>query len=250
MNRLRNLLQANAKRGEFRAEGNTLYVYDVIVASDMDAEWLGGTSAESFIKALRSMSGPVNVRVNSPGGDVFAGVAMSQAIRDYAEEVTVFVDGYAASAASLIAVSADKTVMGQGSFLMIHKAWTIAMGNADEFLAQAGVLEKIDGSLAEMYATKSGKSAEHYAPLLAAETWLTAKEAIAEGLADEISTSPKASAKWDLSAYEKAPEASAEIQLSGIADAIAEIGARQAEANDEIEQRTRQLTVRLLQQAA
>lgn len=206
MKTLLNLLRANARRGEFRAEGNVLYVYDAIVASDADAEWFGGVSAETVVKQLASMSGPVTLRINSPGGDVFAARAVVAAMNAHEGEITAYVDGYAASAASVITAAADKVVMAQGAFLMIHKAWTLTVGNADDHMDTAALLEKIDGTIADSYAARSGKSAAHYADLMAAETWFTAQEAVAEGLADEIADKPvKASAHWDLSAYKAAP---------------------------------------------
>jgi len=213
MRQLINLLRNNARKGEFRAEGNTLYLYDVIVSSKADAEWLGGVDAETFVQTLRDMSGDVTVRVNSPGGDVFAGRAMAQAIRDYPGEVTVHVDGYAASAASFVTAAADKVVMGQGSFQMIHNAWTIALGNAEELLATADLLEKIDGTIVETYvsaADRRGKAVDgaKFAELMAAETWLTGQESIDLGLADELaSDAPKGKIAWDMSAYNTAPEA-------------------------------------------
>lgn len=211
MNHLLNLLRNNARKGEFRAEGNTLYLYDVIVTSKSDADWFGGVDSETFVQALASMTGDVAVRVNSPGGDVFGGRAMAQAIRDYPGKVTVYVDGYAASAASFVTAAADHVVMGEGSFQMIHNAWTIALGNASDLLAQAEVLEKIDGTIADTYAGASkrrGKvvDAAEFAALMGEETWLTAQEAIEVGLADEVAaSSPKAASRWDVSAYAKAP---------------------------------------------
>lgn len=206
MNRLRNLLRNNARRGEFRAEGNTLYVYDVIVASDADAEWYGGVSAERIVKQLAQMSGAIDMRLNSPGGDVFAARAIMAAMASYAGGITAHVDGYAASAASILAVAADKVVMAEGSFMMIHKAWTIGIGNADDFLATAALLEKIDGTIAETYAGRSGKDTAHHLEQMAAETWFTAQEAVAEGLADEVAAKAvKNAARWDLSAYQSPP---------------------------------------------
>lgn len=206
MKTLLNLLRANARRGEFRAEGNTLYVYDAIVASEADAEFFGGVSAEAVVKKLATMSGPVTLRINSPGGDVFAARAVVAAMNAHDGEITAYVDGYAASAASVIMAAADKVVMAQGAFVMIHKAWTLTVGNASDHLDTASLLEKIDGTIAESYAARSGKDAAHYADLMAAETWFTAQEAVAEGLADEIAGQPvKASAQWDLSAYKAAP---------------------------------------------
>lgn len=210
MNHLRRLLASNARRGSFRAEGDTLYIYDVIVASDDDAEWMGGASAETIVKQIRAMTGPINLRINSPGGDVFAARAIQAAMEAYSGEITAHVDGYAASAASLIAVSADRCVMAPGAFMMIHKAWTIGMGNADDMMASAALLEKIDGTLAETYAARAGGDAGEYAELMRAETWFTAQEAVDAKLADEIAAkAPKAQAAWDLTAYGAAPAAEA-----------------------------------------
>jgi ATP-dependent protease ClpP protease subunit len=206
MNKLRRLLANNARRGSFRAEGATLYIYDIIVASDDDAEWIGGVSAETIVKQIRSSTGPITLRINSPGGDVFAARAVQAAMEAYEGEIVAHVDGYAASAASLIAVAADRCVMAQGGFMMIHKAWTISVGNADELLASAELLEKIDGTLADTYAAKAGSDAAGFAEMMRAETWFTAQEAVDAGLADEIAAkAPKSQTAWDLSAYGAAP---------------------------------------------
>lgn len=235
MNKLFRLLANNARKGSFKAEGDALYIYDVIVATDADAEWMGGVSAEAVVKALKAMTGPVTLRINSPGGDVFAARAIQAAMDAHDGEITAYVDGYAASAASLIAVAADRCVMASGAFMMIHKAWTIAMGNADEFLASAELLEKIDGSLADTYAAKAGSDAEGFAEQMRAETWFTAQEAVDAGLADEIAAkAPKSSARWDLSAYAAAPQTEQEPEPEIVAEA------------DPIEQRQRQHAVRML----
>lgn len=214
-NRLLNLLSANRRRGEFRAEagetGNVIYLYDAIVSSEADAEWWGGVSAEKFVQALRGMTGAVALRINCPGGDVFAARAMAQAIREYPGEVTAYVDGYAASAASFITSVTNRTIVAEGAMLMIHKAWTFAMGNADDLAASAQLLGKIDGTIAATYATAAAQrgkdmTAEDFTVLMAAETWLTGQEAIDLGLADELAAGgPKASGRWDLSAYANAP---------------------------------------------
>lgn len=212
-NKLFQLLARNRGTGTFRSEVQgdeaTIWLYDVIVSSDADAEWWGGVSAESFVKQLRSLTaGTIHIRINSPGGDVFAARAMEQAIRDHSATIIAHVDGYAASAASLITSAADRAIMSPGSFLMIHKAWTIAIGNADDMFSTAELLEKIDGTIAGSYAAKAGTGPD-FADLMAKETWFTAEEAVTIGLADEIAAgAPKASAaqpKWDLSAYDAAP---------------------------------------------
>ena len=258
---LLNLYRANARRGQFRAQGNTLFVYDVIVGSDADAEWFGGVSPEAFTRALRAMTGPVSVRINSPGGDVFAGRAMAQAMREYPGEVTAHVDGVAASAASLLAVTPARCVMAPGSMLMIHQAWTIGLGNAGDFRQTADLLTKIDVTIADDYAAKSGRPAEDFSALMAAETWFTPAEAIAMGLADEIAADPRAAAReagvearWDLSAYSHAPNTASDPSLADAdvariaAQIVLQLDARQtpAPAPDPIAYRRRQLAARLL----
>ena len=214
-NRLLNLYAKNAKRGAFRATGNTIRLDDVIVGSDLEAEFWGGVSPQAFRRALDGMQGEVTLRINSPGGDVFAARTMAQAMREYDGAINVIVDGLAASAASIIAVSASNVRMAPGSMMMIHKAWSIAMGNSDDFMDVAGLLEKIDGTIADTYAAKGKGDKERYAELMGAETWFTAEEAVEEGLADEaISDGPKAKSSWDLSAFDNAPAPQADAEPS------------------------------------
>ena len=250
-NRLFNLFRANAKRGSFKADGNTIYLYDVIVSSEADAEWLGGVSLEAFSKQLASMTGPVELRINSPGGDVFAGIAMAQVIREYKGDITAHVDGYAASAASIVAIAAGKTIMAPASMMMIHKAWTIALGNADDLLRTAEVLEKIDSQLAKSYADRAGTEPAMFAALMAEETWFDAEEAVEIGLADEVASDEsevvEARSKWDLSAFEKAPAPPREDVAAKNAAAATEA---EKKIQAEIEHRQRMLAVRLLQTAA
>lgn len=247
MNRkLLNLLARNAKKGQFKVEkradgGNTILIYDVIVAADADAEWFGGVSAESFVPLLAGMTGDVDLRVNSPGGDVFGAKAMAQAIRDYPGQVTAHVDGIAASAATFLTSVADKTIMAPGSMLMIHKAWTIALGNADDFRAEAGLLDKIDGTIADTYAAAAKRrdiaDPADFADLMASETWLTAEEAIGLGLADEqAEDKPKAKVEWDLSAYEHAPKTEEQTALAELRADVEELKARLTTGPDDDEE--------------
>lgn len=257
-NKLLNLLRNNAKKGEFRAEGNTIFLYDVIVSSKAEAEWFGGVDAETFVQTIRGMTGDVSLRINSPGGDVFAARAMAQAIRDHQGTVTAYVDGYAASAASFVTSVADKTVMSQGSMMMIHKAWSIALGNADDFMATAALLEKIDGTIVETYqaaAEKRKKTAPDFLGMMAAETWLTAQEAIDAGLADEVSADAvKASARWDFSAYDK-PPAEVEAEIEPVIEPVVEVEdvtepvAEPEVITNEIERRQRVNALRLREAA-
>lgn len=224
MNRISNLIKllgSNAKRGSFKAEANTIYIYDVIVGSELEAEWFGGVAPKPFIDALKGMSGDVHLRINSPGGDVFGANTMAQAMREYkGGQIIAHVDGVAASAASVLAITASQTVMAPGSLMMIHNAWTIAAGDRHDFLDTATILEKVDGMLAQGYAAKSGGKAEAFAALMDAETWFTPEEAVAAGLANAIAdaspagtTTAAASASWDLSAFAKAPKFTAAAPL-------------------------------------
>ena len=259
MRQLHRLIQANRGRGAFRAEGNRLVVYDVIVASDSDAAWMGGISAEAFARELRAMSGDVELRINSPGGDVFAARAMAQAMREHPGKITAYVDGVAASAASLLAVSASETVMAPGSMMMIHEAWTMALGNKGDFLATAALLEKIDASIVETYQAKAGGDPAEWAALMAAETWYTGAEAVEAGLADRLAQDKPAAAQaaWDLGVYDNAPagrgqaQAPASVQEPEPIPAPAPEPVRaEADPQSEIEHRKRLLAVRLLSPAA
>lgn len=221
MNPMMQLMARNSRRGQFRAEADpagaadTLYLYDMIVDTDAEAEWWGGVSPQAFNKALKAMTAPdIHLRVNSPGGSVFAARAMEQAIREHPSNIIAHVDGLAASAASVLIMAADTIEMSPGAFLMIHKAWTIAWGNADDLIQVAGTLEQVDASLVKTYAARTGQDPAEIAAWLAAETWLDADRAIELGFADQVAaetnaqTSARASA-WDLTAYQHPPKAAA-----------------------------------------
>jgi ATP-dependent Clp protease protease subunit len=201
--------QAPAKRFEVVAKGEEaeVFLYDAIVSTEAEAEWFGGVAPESFVKALRAIDAKtINLRINSPGGSVFAARAIEQALRDHPAKVVAHIDGLAASAATFIAMAADEVVMGKGALFMIHKAWTGMYGNADDMRSEADLLDKIDGTLADTYAARSGKSADEVAAWMAAETWFTADEAVAAGFADRVAESTSAKNEWNLSAYAKAPQ--------------------------------------------
>jgi ATP-dependent Clp protease protease subunit len=119
---------------------------------------------------------------------------------------------YAASAASLVAIAGKKCIMAPSSMMMIHKAWTFAVGNSDDLLETADLLDKIDGQLAESYAAKSGKKAADFTAIMGKDTWYTPQEAVDAGLCDEIASDAKepaasaAATLWDMSAFDNAPK--------------------------------------------
>lgn len=150
-----------------------------------------GISAKAFVTALaQAGAGPVKVRINSPGGDVFDGMAMYNALKAHPGGVTCVVDGLAASAASFIALAGDSLEMGSASTLMVHNAWSMAFGNKNDMRATADVLDKIDGQINAMYAAKTGGDPADIAAMMDSETWMTADEAVAAKFCDAITTPP------------------------------------------------------------
>ncbi|MGY6240753.1 head maturation protease, ClpP-related (plasmid) [Burkholderia ambifaria] len=184
----------------------TVYLYDVIVTDD----WWGGVSAQSFVQALAGITADtIHLRINSPGGDVFAARAMETAIRGHSARVIAHVDGVAASAASFVMLAADEVEIADGACVMIHNAWTFAMGNADDLRESAKLLDAVDASLVRTYAKETGQSEDDISVWMAAETWMSSDEAVQRGFADRLAgagADAQASA-WNLSAYDRAPNA-------------------------------------------
>ena len=216
MHPLRKLLEANKgrhdRRVEFKmnaeADSAEVFIYDAIVSDAIEAEYWGGVAPEPFVKSLRAITAStIHVRLNSPGGSVFAARAIEQALRDHPARVVVHIDGYAASAASFLMMAADEIVASPGALVMIHNGWTYAFGNASELRSTADLLDKVDGTLVSTYAARTKQDPKQIADWMAAETWFTAEEAMAVGLVDSIfKDSPSAQVQWDLSAYNKAPQ--------------------------------------------
>lgn len=208
--------KASARKFEVVAKTDTnevdIFLYDAIVSSEAEAEWWGGVAPESFVKAVYAVdkNTTINLRINSPGGSVFAARSMEQALRDHKGKVIVHIDGLAASAATFIAMAGDEVIMSKGALFMIHKAWTGLWGNADDLRKEAELLDKIDGTLADTYADKTGKSVDQVAAWMAAETWFTSAEALEQGFATSIAESEAKAGAWNLSAYANAPKAERE----------------------------------------
>ena len=210
--------KAAARKFEVVAKADSsevdIFLYDHIVSSEDEAEWWGGVAPESFVKAVYAVdpSHTINLRVNSPGGSVFAARAMEQALRAHKGKVVVHIDGLAASAATFVAMAGDEIVMSKGAMFMIHKAWTGMWGNAEDLRKEADLLDKIDGTLAETYADKTGKDIAAITEWMAAETWFTAQEALDAGFATSIAEAEAKALAWDLSAYQNAPKAERQTQ--------------------------------------
>ncbi|WP_203639898.1 head maturation protease, ClpP-related [Levilactobacillus wangkuiensis] len=128
----------------------------------------------------------VEVDIASNGGDVFAASEIYTMLKNYQGNVTVNVQGLAASAASVIAMAGDKVSISPTAQIMIHKAWSGVQGNADDLSHESNVLDSIDQSIVAAYVAKTGMAADDVLQLMANETWMTAQDAVDKGFADEI----------------------------------------------------------------
>ncbi|HIE9513692.1 TPA: head maturation protease, ClpP-related [Klebsiella pneumoniae] len=164
-------------------DDNTISVFDVI-GQDY---WGEGITAKRIAGALRAMNGAdVTVNINSPGGDMFEGLAIYNLLREYEGHVTVKVLGIAASAASIIAMAGDDIQIGRGAFLVIHNCWLYAMGNRHDFAELAQSLEPFDTAMADIYAARSGLDIAAIQKLMDAESYIGGSDAVAKGLADSL----------------------------------------------------------------
>jgi ATP-dependent Clp protease protease subunit len=161
----------------------TLYLEGAIA----EETWWGDEVTPQMFKAdLLSGSGNITVWINSPGGDVFAAAQIYNMLMDYTGNVTVKIDGLAASAASVIAMAGGDVYMSPVSMLMIHNPATIAIGDSEEMLKAKALLDEVKESIINAYELKSGQSRTKLAHLMDAETWMNAHKAVELGFADKI----------------------------------------------------------------
>lgn len=170
-------------------------------------------TAKAFREVLNDIGTPrIRLNINSPGGDVFDGIAIFSDLLDHDATVDVRVTGLAASIASIIAMAGDTVTIADHAFFMIHNAWSVAVGDKRAMTDRAKVLAKIDGELAATYASATGQDVDDLTEMMNAETWLTAAEAVDLGFADEVISDDEdeeetANASFDLSIFKNAPRA-------------------------------------------
>ena len=171
-------------RAEGAEDDRTISILDVI-GYDW---WTGeGVTAKRIAGALRSLGpGPVTVSINSPGGDMFEGLAIYNLLREHDGEVTVKVLGLAASAASVIAMAGDTVQIARAGFLMIHNCWVMAIGNRHDLREVADTLEPFDAAMTDIYAARTGLSVEEIQKQMDGETWINGSSAVDQGFADEL----------------------------------------------------------------
>ncbi|HHI0524208.1 head maturation protease, ClpP-related [Pantoea brenneri] len=166
-----------------KSDDNSISVFDVI-----GADWYGdGVTASRIAAALRAIGGAdVTVNINSPGGDMFEGLAIYNLLREYDGKVTVKVLGLAASAASIIAMAGDEVQIGRGAFLMIHNCWVYAMGNRHDLAQVAADMEPFDKAMNDIYGARTGLSSEAIEAMMNAETYIGGSDAVEKGFADRL----------------------------------------------------------------
>jgi len=164
------------------------YTLEILHEISQEESWWGDTTSSNAFRAeLDACSGNLQVLINSPGGDVFAGADMYTALRQYARKkghVTCIITGLAASAASMVAMAGDDVLISPVGTLMIHNPWTGLWGNADELREMADILDTVRDGMVYSYVRKTGKSNEEIVDLMAKETWMNSAQAIDEGFAD------------------------------------------------------------------
>ncbi|NUS26052.1 MAG: Clp protease ClpP [Streptomyces sp.] len=183
----------------------------VDIYDEIGGSWLfGGVSAADFVAELAQINGDLEVHINSPGGDVFDGLAIYNSLAQRPGNVTTVVDGLAASAASFIAQAGKIRVIAPGAMMMIHDAAGMCYGNAADMRELAELLDKVSDNLASIYADRTGR-ADGWRDAMKAETWYTADEAVAAGLAHKVAERPEeqalaAVAGFDLTVFAHVPD--------------------------------------------
>ena len=174
-----------------------------------------GVTAQDFISEIKGLKDmPINLRINSLGGDVFDGMAMYNVIKRREAKTTVYIEGIAASIATIIALGADEVVMAENSLFMIHNAWGGTSGEAKDMRKTAQTLDKITSELIDIYRKKTGLSYEALVEMMNEETWLNAQEAFDLGFIDTISDSIKVAAKYDVSKFKNITQEEIKNKLS------------------------------------
>jgi ATP-dependent protease ClpP protease subunit len=160
-----------------------------------------------LIRDLADVNGPVDVHINSPGGEVFEGITIYNALMQR-QNVTVYIDGLAASIASVIAMAGSPVLMARQGSLMIHEGYAAAIGSAQDMRDLAANLERQSNNIAQIYSEHSGKPVAYWRELMKAETWMNADTAISEGLVDRLIDSgagrPVPDNNWDMSVFNAA----------------------------------------------
>jgi ATP-dependent Clp protease, protease subunit len=183
-----NLIELNSSIKKFEIKNKTETEAEILLYDEIgESMWGGGISSKAFSDELKKLPASVkkiNLRINSPGGSVFDGMAIYQRLKDHPAKVTAYIDGLSASIASVIMMAADEIIVGEGSMVMIHRASTGVWGNAGDMERMIDILEKIESQMITIYAKKTGLSRSEIFKMISDETWMTAEESIDFKFAD------------------------------------------------------------------
>lgn len=191
------------KRDWYRIENKTGDVAEIFIYDEIGF-W--GITAQDFAAELREVTASkIDLRLNTPGGEVFDGIAIHNALVEHEAEVTVHVDALAASIGSVIAMAGDRIIMGKGAEMMIHDSSGFCIGNSADMRELADLLDRASDNIAQFYADRAGGSIQSWRDRMRAETWYSADEAVKAGLADEVAGGDQARGNpedtWDLSIF-------------------------------------------------
>jgi ATP-dependent Clp protease protease subunit len=186
---------------DFRAQAKSaeIVIYDEIGAF--------GIPAKAFLDELKALGAvaELTVRINSPGGSVFDGVAIYNALKRHQANITVWIDGIAASIASMIAMAGDEVMMPENAMLMLHDPSGLVMGTASDMRAMAEALDKMKAGIVAAYRDKSGRGDAEIEALMRDETWLSAQGAVDLGFADRVEQPVRMAAHFGLSRFRNPP---------------------------------------------
>ncbi|MFG2269129.1 head maturation protease, ClpP-related [Streptomyces chartreusis] len=186
---------------------------EVMIYDEVGGWW--GTTADDLIAELKGITAPrMRVRINSPGGSVFEGIAIANALRAHPANVTVQVDAIAASIASVIAMAGDRIEMAPNSMMMIHDASGVAVGDASVMEEMAELLDLISDNIADAYAQRAGGTRDEWRARMRAETWYLPDDAVENGLADEALQAPKSGTPTEPKPGEGEPEMARAFDLA------------------------------------
>lgn len=188
-----------------------IYLYDPIVGDRMTAEYFGCVCAQDLVPQIDEIKAKtIRLRINCPGGDVFAMQSIMNALRNQKAKIIAQIDGVAASAATGIAAVCDEVIMEKGSLFMIHNSQGMVYGDKNDMAEMQAIMSKVDDGMVSAYVEKTGATPEAIIAYMDAETWFTAEEAVTAGFANSVNEGKKASvkaeSKWNLSAFANAPK--------------------------------------------
>ncbi|HCJ4349363.1 TPA: Clp protease ClpP [Listeria innocua] len=201
-------------RLEFKNSSENPEVAELYLYGTIGNGWFDDITSGNVKEFLNTSDvSQLNVHVNSGGGDVFESIAIHNLLKSHSAKISIYIDGLAGSGASVIAMAGDKIIMPRNAMMMIHKAWTVAAGNADEFRKVANDMDKIDHAVTESYTGRFVGEREELVTLLTNEEWLTADECMALGFCDSVG-------EIQLNENEDEPEDSNENEAQTVASIV------------------------------